>query len=244
MDDNRQSEPPTTRRRYPRYEIETELSASILGVERREMRGRSLNINEGGIAGVFATGWDVGASVNLQFSVPIATTPVRVRGVVRNRTGYASDWTAPTFREGELEGWEKWSTDMPQREWARVHLHHSIMGEDDFVRYIIGTNSGVFEWSPRPLVRTRRTRRSKFERYSPENQFDLRIAQSWIMRRVIDMGWTTEMFGDFDRSAVFGRVGRESHGFGRIVLVAAYRLRRLGCRTFRYRLGEKRRRPW
>ena len=88
MGDNPQPEIQRTRRRYPRYEIETELSASILGVERREMRGRSLNINEGGIAGVFATGWDVGASVSLQFSVPVATTPVRVRGVVRNRTGY------------------------------------------------------------------------------------------------------------------------------------------------------------
>ena len=88
MGDNPQPEIPETRRRYPRYEIETELSASILGVERRQMRGRSLNINEGGIAGVFATGWDVGASVSLQFSVPVATTPVRVRGVVRNRTGY------------------------------------------------------------------------------------------------------------------------------------------------------------
>ena len=88
MDRNQQSDLPTTRRRYPRYEIETELSASNLGVERREMRGRSLNINEGGIAGVFATGWDVGSSVNLQFAVPVATIPVRVRGVVRNRTSY------------------------------------------------------------------------------------------------------------------------------------------------------------
>src|SRR4051794_17393441 len=88
MDGNPQSEIQATRRRYPRYEIETELSATILGVARREMRGRSLNINEGGIAGVFATGWDVGASVSLQFSDPVATTPVRVKGVVRNRTGY------------------------------------------------------------------------------------------------------------------------------------------------------------
>jgi c-di-GMP-binding flagellar brake protein YcgR len=88
MGGNPQSEIPATKRRYPRYAIETELSASIPGVERRVMRGRSLNINEGGIAGVFATGWDVGASVSLQFSVPVATTPVRVRGVVRNRTGY------------------------------------------------------------------------------------------------------------------------------------------------------------
>ena len=88
MDRNRQSDLPAPRRRYPRYEIETELTATIVGIERREMRGRSLNINEGGIAGVFTAGWDVGASVNLQFSVPIATTPVRVRGIVRNRTGY------------------------------------------------------------------------------------------------------------------------------------------------------------
>ena len=88
MDGNRQSEPPATKRRYPRYEIETELTATILGVGRREMRGRSLNINEGGIAGVFTAGWDVGASVTLQFSVPVATMPVLVRGVVRNRTSY------------------------------------------------------------------------------------------------------------------------------------------------------------
>jgi hypothetical protein len=84
--------PPTERtvngRRYQRYELETELRAAILGVERREMRGRSLNINQGGIAGIFVAGWEVGTSVNLQFSVPIATTPVRVKGVVRNRTGY------------------------------------------------------------------------------------------------------------------------------------------------------------
>ena len=88
MDRNQQSDLPTTRRRYPRYEIEAELTATVIGVERREMRGRSLNINEGGIAGVFTTGWDVGASVNLQFTVPVATIPVRVRGVVRNHAGY------------------------------------------------------------------------------------------------------------------------------------------------------------
>src|ERR1700674_2705295 len=88
MESNRQSDLPTTRRRYPRYEIETELTATIIGVERREMRGRSLNINEGGIGGVFTTGWDVGTSVNLQFAVPVTTMPVRVRGVVRNRTSY------------------------------------------------------------------------------------------------------------------------------------------------------------
>ena len=60
----------------------------MLGIERREVRGRSLNINEGGIAGVFVSGWEVGTSVQLQFSVPITAIPVRVRGIVRNCTGH------------------------------------------------------------------------------------------------------------------------------------------------------------
>ena len=82
-------EPPIDTRRHQRYELETELTANIRGVERREvMRRHSLNINDGGIAGLFATGWDVGTSVNLQFLVPIATAPIRVSGVVRNRTSY------------------------------------------------------------------------------------------------------------------------------------------------------------
>jgi c-di-GMP-binding flagellar brake protein YcgR len=88
MDQPPQPERKTYTRRYHRYELETELRAAILSPELREMRGRSLNINEGGIAGVFVAGWDVGTPVNLQFSVPIATTPIRVKGVVRNCTGY------------------------------------------------------------------------------------------------------------------------------------------------------------
>jgi len=88
MEQPHQPERTINSRRYQRYELETELRAANLGVEHREMRGRSLNINQGGIAGIFVAGWDVGTSVNLQFSVPIATAPVKVKGVVRNCTGY------------------------------------------------------------------------------------------------------------------------------------------------------------
>ncbi len=88
MEQRHQPEATLHGRRYQRYELETELRATLFGIDRREMRGRSLNINQGGIAGIFVAGWDVGTSVNLQFSVPIATAPVRVKGVVRNRTGY------------------------------------------------------------------------------------------------------------------------------------------------------------
>lgn len=76
-------------RRYTRFEFETDLTATILGLEPGEMaRGCSLNINEAGMAGVFPTEWALGASVNLQFSVPFASAPVHVRAVVRNRTSY------------------------------------------------------------------------------------------------------------------------------------------------------------
>jgi hypothetical protein len=79
----------TNKRRFERYELETELRANILGVERSApMRGRCLNINEGGIAGLFIDGWDVGTSVELWFSVPVATAPVCASAVLRNRAGH------------------------------------------------------------------------------------------------------------------------------------------------------------
>jgi hypothetical protein len=66
MDRAEQHGPPINKRRYRRYEIETELKAAILGVQSRGvMRGRALNISEAGMAGVFTTGWDVGTPVNL-----------------------------------------------------------------------------------------------------------------------------------------------------------------------------------
>ena len=58
------------RRQYQRYEIDTELRVAMLGLEQRgTLRGRSLNISEAGIAGVFVTVWDVGTPVHLEFSV-------------------------------------------------------------------------------------------------------------------------------------------------------------------------------
>ena len=76
-------------RQYPRHEIDTtELIVAIVGTQHRELRGRSLDINEAGIGGVFAKEMDVGTSVSLEFSVPVLATPLRVQGVVRNHSGY------------------------------------------------------------------------------------------------------------------------------------------------------------
>src|SRR5437867_8621173 len=84
-----EDESPINRRRYQRYEIDTQLHVVMLGLEQRgTLRGRSLNISEAGIAGVFVTVWDVGTPVHLEFSVPVTSSPVRVGAVARSRSGY------------------------------------------------------------------------------------------------------------------------------------------------------------
>ncbi len=80
---------PINRRRSQRYEIDTQLHVTVLGVEQRgTMRGRALDISEVGIAGVFVTVWDVGTAVHLEFLVPVTRKPVRVGGAVRSHSGY------------------------------------------------------------------------------------------------------------------------------------------------------------
>jgi hypothetical protein len=77
----------TNTRRYPRYDLDTGLKVTLTGAENRmAMRGRSLNIGRGGIAGLFVTGWDIGLSVNLEFSVPVTSEPLQVKAVIRNRS--------------------------------------------------------------------------------------------------------------------------------------------------------------
>ena len=84
-----EDEPPINRRRYQRYEIDTQLHVTVRGVEQRvTMRGRALDISEAGIAGVFVAVWDVGTPVHLEFSVPVTRSPVRVGGLLRSHSGY------------------------------------------------------------------------------------------------------------------------------------------------------------
>lgn len=81
---------PQNTRRYPRYDFDTEIKATVLTLKGQEvMKGRSLNLNEGGMGGAFIAGWDVGTQVNLQFSVPTSNGPLLVKGVIRNRTSHS-----------------------------------------------------------------------------------------------------------------------------------------------------------
>jgi hypothetical protein len=203
----------------------------------------------------------------------------------RIRPPYRSDWPKAIPSTEELETKYGWHKDkMPDTEWSRKAIYNSVMGFGDFARYVIGTNSGSFEWSgirlgKRPHVSrqekhdafiaglkgvqirawkklqsiewkvgieqlTRRLdkdvgraakdrsnknllselknanrafvatlTRSELARYKTDvlgyranrhnrnEDFDLSIAQRWILQRVFDLGWTVEKFGAFDREA-------------------------------------------
>jgi c-di-GMP-binding flagellar brake protein YcgR len=75
-------------RRFPRYEIDTEIHATLGNEKQEVMRGRALNISEAGVAGLFVTGWAAGTTVNLKFSVPVVSNPLSVDAVVRSRSDY------------------------------------------------------------------------------------------------------------------------------------------------------------
>ena len=129
------------------------------------------------------------------------------------RPPYTSEWEDAEFASGELENWSSTKDDMPDRDWNRYHLYQSIMGSEDFARYIIGTNHGSFEWSSQRLKEVKKTKSNERRRRPDEaDRFSLKLLQRWILRRVIDLGWTVERFGEFDRRVShFADVGRGEH---------------------------------
>ncbi len=231
--------------------------------------------------------------------------------VEKIRPPHKSEW--PSFEiptKEELKKYGEWQKDMPDEGWARVHLYDSVMGFGDFARYVIGTNSGHFEWSSRRLNEPRRPsrkeiyedfvesltdrqrkawkryhtirmnvkfyrrldetkRREIFERefaeeeldyaiasteqslrktlgkkklkvfeeyvlpylndpdpYKDECRFDLSIAQRWIFKRVLDLGWAVERFGLFDRNInryfYYGRAANKPERIGKKYQWIAY----------------------
>ena len=80
---------PTNQRRYPRYELDTLISVTGSGAEKLEVRtGRSINLSQAGMGGIFVTGWNIGTSVSLEFAVPVSSTPFSVGAVVRSHSDH------------------------------------------------------------------------------------------------------------------------------------------------------------
>jgi c-di-GMP-binding flagellar brake protein YcgR len=89
MDQNDRRDQHIPRRRHPRYQVDTPLRAiSSTNLKTDVTRSRTLDISEGGIAGIFHAGWKLDTPVTLEFTVPPEATLLRVRAVVRSRAGH------------------------------------------------------------------------------------------------------------------------------------------------------------
>lgn len=106
------------------------------------------------------------------------------------RPPYNSKWPSDIPLGEELEKYGEWQEDIPYNKMALIKLYLSVMGHGDFARYIIGTNSGHFQWSSCRLNEQKNPKRT---------DFDLSIAQRWIFKRVLELGWSEELFGRFDQ---------------------------------------------
>jgi len=87
--------------------------------------------------------------------------------VSKVRSPYKSTWPKTIPLASELEAKYGWRKDkMPDTEWARLSIYSSVMGSRDFARYVIGTNSGSFEWTKTRLgKRPAMTAKDKYERF-------------------------------------------------------------------------------
>ena len=84
------------------------------------------------------------------------------------------------------EDWKSASRDKGEVEWARNRIEESIM-TGDFADYVLGTYEEENS-SSQPSQNSDDSRKSHM----------LRPLQRYILKRVFDLGWTVERFGEFD----------------------------------------------
>jgi hypothetical protein len=113
----------------------------------------------------------------------------------RIRPTYKSAWSddIPTMEEFDKQyGYSRDKSDTIRTDWYSIY--GSVLSGGDFERYVIGTNSGQFEWSSRRIGEPMVSRGSGKDK----DIFDLSIAQRWIFNRVVELGWTPALFAKFD----------------------------------------------
>jgi hypothetical protein len=139
---------------------------------------------------------------------------------------YSSQWP-DIFSEDEIKPFlavlSKGAHESGKFEWARNRIASSVL-DDDFARYVIGTNSSpTGEW----LSLTHSD-----PPWDPENsgrlankppRLELKVLQRFILKRVFDLGWTVERFGQFDSSLAYhGRTPSKAERIGKKYQWIAY----------------------
>jgi len=75
-------------RRFPRFAVDVRVSVSVFrSGETVSMWGRSTELGQDGIGATLTGELEAGEVVSLEMSLPLATYPLKIRGVVRYRQG-------------------------------------------------------------------------------------------------------------------------------------------------------------
>jgi hypothetical protein len=125
------------------------------------------------------------------------------------RPPYRSTWPSYIPKKRTLDRLKAKEGEDRETHVARWSLYDSVMGSGDFARYVIGTNSHYFEWSPVRLNR-RKSGEVKSRNNAEERRFDLSIAQRWVFNRVYEIGYDPLRFGYFDANLHYYDSGRQS----------------------------------
>jgi len=79
----------TKMRRWPRYRINVPVRVVVQRPDKTVIvSGRGMELNEGGMSLFAGVELKLGQRVEIEFTPPYDGQPLRVRGVIRNRTGY------------------------------------------------------------------------------------------------------------------------------------------------------------
>lgn len=77
-------------RRWPRYKLDVPVRAIIRNsIDTKLVDGRGTELNEGGMAIFAGLELKAGDQLEIEFTPPYSGQPIRVRSIVRNRTGYS-----------------------------------------------------------------------------------------------------------------------------------------------------------
>ncbi|RPH96551.1 hypothetical protein EHM69_00935 [candidate division KSB1 bacterium] len=115
-------------------------------------------------------------------------------------------------------------------------IYGSVMDFGDFARYVIGTNGHMSNWSasrlgtPVKILRHTQKISKKFDQWiigsgmslgsklvhEEPNYFDLSQIQRFVIKRVLDLGWTSDRFGWFDDQVDQMSMRREANKVERI----------------------------
>ncbi len=91
-------------RRFPRYTIDTRVQAQVFRAGTTTCAwGRSWEMGEDGMSGTLSGDLEPGEVVTLEFTLPVGGEPIKVRAVVRHRSGYRYGFEFLTLSEAQRE---------------------------------------------------------------------------------------------------------------------------------------------